>query len=148
MFDKILGRLREKDAGGGGGGGSGGPAVLAEYSNSGVPVAGVVKSIALSSATTFNKFVVSIGGALPIGGNFEADVRLNGVSILSGNLVVTTTETVANGRATVITGDVGKAAIATASGAAEDEVTLHIIHGSGNSLLGSDVYMALFATTA
>lgn len=106
--------------------GSGGPSPILTYSTSGVAIAGKVSSVRLSQSCTFSKLAISLG-TLPVGGNFEVSVKKNGTTILSGNLTITTTETASNSYYTVITGDSGKATIATTTAVAEDVITCELV---------------------
>lgn len=128
-------------------GGGGGPSPILEYSTSGVPVAGVAKSVRLSQAVTFSTLAISLV-TLPLGGNFEVNVKKNGTTILSGNLTITTTETASNGYYTVKLGDAGKATLTTTTAVAEDVITCEIVAGTSNTFLGADCYVVLTGTLA
>jgi len=127
------------------GSGGGGPSPILTYSTSGVAIAGKVASARLSQACTFSKLAISLG-VLPVGGNFEVNVKKNGTTILSGNLVITTTETASNSYYTVVTWDAWKSTITTTTAVAEDVITCEIVPGSGNTFLGADVSIVLTGT--
>lgn len=125
--------------------GGGGPSPILTYSTSGVAIAGKVASVRLSQSCTFSKLAISLG-VLPVGGTFGVNIKKNGASILSALLTITTSESASNSYYTVITGDSGKATIATTTAVAEDVITCEIVAGSGNTFLGADVNILLTGT--
>ena len=123
---------------------SGWPSKVAQFTTVGTAYAWVVLSEA-HNAFTATKLLISLT-TLPVGGNFEVNVKKNGTTILSGNLTITTTESASNGKYTVVTGDSGKAVINTTSFSNEDVISIEIIAWSWNTFLGAGVNIILYGT--
>jgi len=96
-------------------------------------------------AFTVTSLLISLA-TLPVGGNFEVNVKKNGTTILSGNLVITTTESASNSLYVVQTGDSGKATVSTSSFSSKDRLTIEVVAGSGNTFLGAGVNIQLIGT--
>lgn len=125
--------------------GGGGPSPILTYSTSGILIDTLLAEVTLSQAVTFSKLSFS-AGVLPIGGNAEIVVKKNGTTILSGNLVITTTESATGTKYSVVTGDAGKSTISTTTASAKDVIGIYAVKGSGNTFLGADVNILLTGT--
>lgn len=96
---------------------------------------------------TISKIMISLD-TLPAGGNFEFYIAKNGTSMMSGNLTITTTETVSNLLYTVKTGDSEKSTMTTTAVSDEDRIEGFIVAGSWNTFLGAGVTVSALMTAS
>jgi len=68
--------------------------------------------------------------------------------MMSGNLTITTTETVSNLLYTVKTGDSGKSTMTTTEVSDEDRIEGFIVAGSWNTFLGAGVTVSALMTAS